>query len=260
MRKFNKRENLALILRFFADYLKIKDFNILPQSHVRAYQFQRIKHLINLGYHHTQFYRQKYDTAGIHPQDVRDWQDFKQLPTITRDELVEAGVSMVNNQIDFDTLRLSRSSGSTGKFVTIYLDSSMLITQALQALRMMKEMNPEYSPRDNELLVYTSEYPYSSIGGLYKSIYVDNLLPADQIFKKIQQIRPAIVAVYPSILRELVRMYGSNLRSRGIKTVITNSEHSTQEEGQLRRTAPMFRLRRILVRGALVHCIPVPPP
>ena len=230
MRKFTKSENLSLIYRFLTQYPQTKKFPYLRQALIKTYQFNRIKQLLEIAYYHTSFYRRKYSAAGIHPNDIKNWEDFKCLPTVTKDELRAYNNDFVDNRKAFEKLILSRSSGSTGKFINIYFDAQAFITQEMQVIRMLKELNLKYSPLDKELLVYTSEYPFSSIGGFYKVNYVHNLIPAGQILAKILQLRPAVISIYPSILREIIDLYNADYHDIGIKVIITNSEHSTQSE------------------------------
>lgn len=230
MRKFSTSEQLTLILHFLARYRSVERFPFLSQADIRAYQFRKIKHLLDIAYTHTPFYRRKYAAAGIHPADIRTWEDFQHLPTVTKDEVIAHGPDLVDQRRRPSDLILSRSSGSTGQFVNIYLDAQHFIVQALQVIRMLRDGYPDYGPFDKELLVYTSEYPIRSIGGMYRVVYVNNLLPAEQIYAAMQRTQPAVVAIYPSILREVIQRYGDKCRSLGIKMILTNSEHSTQAE------------------------------
>lgn len=43
---------------------------------------------MNYVYHRSQFYRQRFDAAGLHPDDIRSFQDFKQLPLLTKKDLL----------------------------------------------------------------------------------------------------------------------------------------------------------------------------
>jgi phenylacetate-CoA ligase len=230
MRRFNKSERATLALRFLREYQGVKLFNSLSQERVDAFQLERVRRIVGIAYQDTNFYRRKFDAAGVTPQDVRSWADFKALPTFTKDEMIEGGLDLLSNRAKIQDLFLSRSSGSSGAIVSVYLDSKMLITQAIQAVRMISEMNPRYGPRGLEMLIYTSEYPYSSIGGFFRTEYVNNLLPSEQMLQRMRDLRPAVVAAYPSILRDLVRIAGGEERRLGLQTVITNSEHSSQRE------------------------------
>lgn len=230
MRSFTSREKITLVVHFLSRYRQISNWDDNPQPVVRERQFRRVQRLIDVAFHHTEFYRRKYSAAGIHPRDIRSWSDFAQLPTVTKPELIDAGLSALNDRCRLNRLFVSRSSGSTGQFVTVYLDARAIITQALQAYRMLHEVAPGYGARDRELLVYTSEYPYSSVGGLYRARYVSTLSSAEQILEEIRRYRPAVLAIYPSILRELLELDSRVLMLLHLKGVVTNSEYSTQEE------------------------------
>lgn len=124
----------------------------------------------------------------------------------------------------------SRSSGSSGKFVDLFYHADSFIIQELHVLRMIKDLYPEYCPTDKELLVYTSEYPFSSIFGFYKVIYVNNLSIADTILNTIQAVNPSVIAIYPSVLRELLDKSDNKLSCEKLKLILTNSEQSSQLE------------------------------
>jgi phenylacetate-CoA ligase len=230
MRKFTITENLSLLLQFLTRYPEVMRLSKLDQDQIQVYQFSAIKRLLDRAYYHTDFYRRKYNAAGIHPNDIKTWKDFKQLPTVTKDEFITYNKDFIDRRARYNKLFVSKSSGSTGVFANIRFNAQFLIVQAMQVIRMLKELNPDYGIFDKEMLVYTSPYPFSSIGGLYRTIYVNNLLSEREILAKILQVRPTIIAIYPSILRTIVDLYKIHYRDLGIETIITNSEHSTQAE------------------------------
>jgi phenylacetate-CoA ligase len=230
MREFTRTEKLSLLFQFLTRYPKVMRLSKLDQEHMRIYQFSVMKRLLDSAYDHTDFYRRKYNAVGIHPNDIKTWEDFKQLPTITKDELTTCSREFIDKRVKNNRLIISRSSGSTGKFVNVQLDAQYFITQAIQVIRMLKELHPGYGPLDKELLVYTSPYPFSSIGGCYRTVYLNNLLSEREILRTLLQVRPAIIAIYPSILRAIVDRYKIDYRDLGVEAIITNSEHSTQLE------------------------------
>ncbi len=230
MREFTITEKLSLLFQFLTRYSAATQLPRLDQDQMLAYQFHKIKRLLNIAYHHTDFYYRKYNAAGIHPNDIKTWADFKCLPTVTKDELIKYNMDFIDRRVKYNKLFISRSSGSSGVFVDVHFNAQFLIEQAIQVIRMLKEMNPRYGPLDKEMLVYTSPYPFSSIGGAYKTIYINNLSTENEILTKILQVRPTILSIYPSILRTIVDRYKLCYRDLGIETIITNSEHSTQSE------------------------------
>lgn len=230
MRSFSKKEKISLVYQYITQYSKLKKFPFLSQRIIKDYQFKKIKQLIDVAYNHTTFYRKKYDAVGIHPNDIKNLDDFKLLPTVTKDELAAHNLDFVDNRLAIENLFRSRSSGTTGKFVDIYLNSQAFITQAIQVIRMLKELSPKYNPLHKELLVYTSKYPYSSIGGLYRIYYINNLFSAEKIIANMRRVKPTILAIYPSILREIIGFKNVSFNDFGIETIITNSEYCSQAE------------------------------
>src|SRR5437763_7772178 len=230
MREFTTMERLSLLFQFLTRHPQAMRLSKLDQDQMRAYQFSSIKRLLDVAYYHTDFYQRKYDAVGIHPNDIKTWEDFKHLPTITKDELIAENMDFIDRRVHRNNLIVSRSSGSTGKFVNISINVQYIVIQAIQVIRMLKELNPRYGPLDKEMLVYTSPYPFSSIGGLYRTVYVNNLLSEREILTKILQVRPTIISIYPSILRAIGDLYNIHDCDLGVETIITNSEHSTQSE------------------------------
>lgn len=233
LRRFTWRQNAGLAWQYLTRHREIERFTGLRQDRVTAWQFSRARRLVETAYCHTDLYRRKYRSAGIHPNDIRSWQDFACLPTLTKEELIEFGPQAVDARRDRESLFVSRSSGSSGRFVSVYLDSQALITQAIQAIRMIRELYPGYGPRDEELMIYTSQYPYASIGGFYRAAYAHTLSPTRELVERIARGRPAVIAVYPSILRDIVRLHDTVKPFPHLKVVITNSEQSLQEERDL---------------------------
>lgn len=95
---------------------------------------------------------------------------------------------------------------------------------------MIYDLHPKYNPFDKELLVYTSEYPFSSLLGLYEVRYINNLSTPIEITKAIEATNPSVLAIYPSILRSVLEYNNYKLPSNNIKLVLLNSEQSTQLE------------------------------
>lgn len=216
--------------RYIKEFSYIKNFPYQSYEHIRNYQFRKIKGLLNIAYYHTDFYHEKYDKAGIKPSDITSFKDFSYVPTITKEELIKYNEFFIDKRISKEKLIVSKSSGSSGKFVEIFSKPKLFIDIELQVIRMLKEFLPTYNQLDKEVLVYTSEYPVTSILNLYKVYYINNLKRYDEILSYIIDVEPSILTIYPSILREMINNIDFDYKKLNIKTIITNSEASTQEE------------------------------
>src|SRR5512139_3068205 len=129
MRRFTFLENVSMAWQYLTRYHTIGRFTSQTPEAIDDYQFRAVRSLVDLAYHHTGFYHRKYKAAGIHPSDIRTWADFRRIPTLTKDEVFEHGREMIVDGRRLEDLILSRSSGSTGRFINIYLDAQSFIDQ-----------------------------------------------------------------------------------------------------------------------------------
>jgi phenylacetate-CoA ligase len=56
----------------------------LPQEKLRALQLMKFKKMFQWAYDHSKFHRSLYDKAGIKPNDVRSFEDLRQVPTVEK--------------------------------------------------------------------------------------------------------------------------------------------------------------------------------
>ena len=229
MRSLTLWENFLLGKDYLLSYKDVYNFPTLTPEEISAYQFKKIKRLLDIAYNHTEFYRELYSKLDIHPEDVKTWRDFEKLPTVGKDDMVASGKKCIVDTKRNSNLILSRSSGSSGKLIDIFFEGRSWIEQALIQLRMyQREYN--YTAFDKQALIYTSHYPYDSILGLFKATYIYTLSPADLIIKKLQQLQPALIVAEPSILFELIAKFENVCQELKPKAISMNSEQSTQKQ------------------------------
>jgi phenylacetate-CoA ligase len=199
------------------------------RDRMQAWQLARIKTLVAHAYTHIPFYRTRYQAAGFNPGDLRSWDDFHRLPTVSKAEVIaNFPHGMLAAGHDLDRLVVSRSSGSSGTPLDICYDSRAMVTYALAGLRLYR-MGFAYRPWHRQLYIYTSPYPFSSLFGLYPMHFVPTLAPIPEIAQAVERIRPHLLVSYPSHLRQLEPALSAAARSR-LRLVSVNSEMSTQAE------------------------------
>ncbi|MCJ7829982.1 MAG: hypothetical protein MUP74_01220, partial [Desulfobacterales bacterium] len=91
-----------------------------PQERERKVILPKLQAQLHYAYENADFYRRKWDAAGIKPADVRSLADFEQIPFVTKDELRQ-------DQIEHppfgsylctppgEIARVQGTSGTTGK-------------------------------------------------------------------------------------------------------------------------------------------------
>ncbi|MGC1119527.1 MAG: phenylacetate--CoA ligase family protein, partial [Candidatus Methanofastidiosia archaeon] len=90
-----------------------------PFRTIEKYQLKRLKAVVRHAYTNSPFYHEKFRRAGVGPEDITCLKDIEKLPFTTKEELLEAGDSVVARNIPPSHYRIITTSGSTGKKLRI---------------------------------------------------------------------------------------------------------------------------------------------
>ncbi len=85
------------------------------RDEIAALQLDRLKWSLRHAYDHVPFYRERWDEAGVHPEDVHTLEDLRRFPFVTKDDLrryYPFGMFAVPRE---QVVRIHASSGTTGK-------------------------------------------------------------------------------------------------------------------------------------------------
>lgn len=86
-------------------------------SHVMKLQEKRVQRLVKRAYE-IPFYRERFDRAGVKPEDIRTGDDLTKLPVLTKDELRE-WMGSLKDRPEYKDWFCDTTSGSTGKPVSV---------------------------------------------------------------------------------------------------------------------------------------------
>ncbi|MCP4744916.1 MAG: phenylacetate--CoA ligase family protein [Desulfobacteraceae bacterium] len=96
----------------------------LPESQLRKIQFQRLKKLIHFSYKNNKFYQDRFDKAGLKPDDIKDFSDIGKLPVLTKKDIRTNLNSMISSGYNKNRLLCFKTGGSTGKALDIYISEA----------------------------------------------------------------------------------------------------------------------------------------
>jgi phenylacetate-CoA ligase len=208
------------------------DHPYLPVAEIRAQQLARMQQLVELAYTEIPVYRDKYQTAGFSPADLREWNDIQKIPVITKPELVAAFPDRcVNARYNADDLFPTRSSGSSGQTLLIRVDYDAILTDTIQGVRQFAlQSGLKYCPEDLLTHVYTVPWWFDSIGGRYQTAFISNLIPPARVAEHLRHLGPKILSLYPSNLDAL--MPHADAFSSSLYLAVTHSEYSSRAARQ----------------------------
>lgn len=86
MRSFTPRELFVNTLYMARHYLAFQWHPIASRESIRAYQLRQLQRLVAFAYDNVALYREKYDSAGVHPRDLRALSDLVHFPIVSKDE------------------------------------------------------------------------------------------------------------------------------------------------------------------------------
>ncbi len=92
----------------------------LSRNELINLQNSLISRLVSHAYHHTQHYRELFDSNHVSPNDITCAQDLQKLPALTKSIIRHQHEKMISDDQYGKNLRKVSSSGSTGTPITVY--------------------------------------------------------------------------------------------------------------------------------------------
>lgn len=209
------------------DWSSIRNFPYQEYDKINDWQLKRISYLVDYAYENIPLYRKKYGAIGYKKGDIKTWDDYEKLPILTKEELINGFPNDIVKKVE-DFNISTRSSGSSGKFVTLAVSPEAIYNDTIQGFRQYCiQSGNKYDPQDIVLFIYTCPWWITEVNGLYKSEFLPTTTKIEDAIEKIKEIRPRIISTYPTYL-ERISSKGIDLSEYGVDTVIVHSEQSSR--------------------------------
>lgn len=228
-RKETVEDHVLLQERMDKDWETLRDFYKKPITEIKKWQFQRIKELVTHAYETVPLYNEKYSAVNFAPEDLQTWDDFRALPILTKEELISAFPDKcVSSKHDFEFT--TRSTGSSGQFVTLAVSRTAIFKDTMQGVRQFWfQSGEQYNPEDLAMFIYTAPWWVSSINGKYPTEFISSAVKPEDAIRSIAETRPKVLSIYPSYLKNLASI-DANLKDYGVELIVVHSEQTTANE------------------------------
>lgn len=229
-----KEANLAQRWQLEVDRLIARDH--FDRRAMLDWQFETLRRIVDNAVRYIPFYRRKYGAEGFCVGDLTSWNDYDQLPVLTKDELIEASEEVRDLFVSQGGVRHeSRTSGSSGRILTLFQDEATNNQHLLYYRRFFETVA---GPRDGSFgpdlyQIYLCPERTTSIGDGFTVRTVSLDAGETEVLEDIRTCRPRILWGFASYFLRLRRTFGNGLRELGIQAVITNSEASSRLERRL---------------------------
>ncbi|NLF09442.1 MAG: phenylacetate--CoA ligase family protein, partial [Pirellulaceae bacterium] len=97
-----------------------------PPETIRRRQWERVEALLVHAYLTTRFYRERLQAAGLERGRIRSFDDFRNIPLLTKDDLRRRQDDLLSDQYrnEKESLVKKKTSGSTGVSVEVFEDEA----------------------------------------------------------------------------------------------------------------------------------------
>lgn len=234
-------------------YRRLEETQWYDEGQILEYQAIQLRKLVDHAYRNVPFYRQLYDEHGVSSSDIREVEDLRKLPVITREQVRSAGERMISSKIKHRTLVHGHTSGTTGSPLSFYWDKQTCVYNNAVDWRQKSWAGVNCGERMALLLGRTivpankSNPPFWQEDRLHKMLWVSSFhlstryLPV--ILKKLRSYAPSAIEGYPStvyILAKYLKAIGETLPMRAVFTSAETLLPLQRELIEERFAAPVF--------------------
>jgi len=106
-----------------------------PLEELRKLQARRLRELLASAAQGSPFYRERLRQAGLAPDDIRQPEDIRALPVLTKKQIQDYGKEMVNAQVPVSHRVRNQTGGSTGSPLQFYVDSERFDSRMASTVR-----------------------------------------------------------------------------------------------------------------------------
>jgi phenylacetate-CoA ligase len=201
-----------------------------PYEKIEKLQLNRLRAIVRHAYNNSPFYHDKFKKATVYPDDIASLKDISRIPFTTKEELREAGETVLAKNISPQKCYSLTTSGSTGKkleiihsdsfkswvrafFYRIYLAWGMRPFKRLTYIR--------YDPTERNLAEKL---------GIARSHYISTFLDAEKQLDLILKQTPHVLVGHPPDLVALAKVVRAGDKTPQFDFIGSNSELLTQIE------------------------------
>jgi len=214
----------------------------LDYDSLRKMQFGKLTQLLNHAYQNVPFYREKYDSVGVKPGDIRSWEEFYSLPLVTKEDIRSRTKDFLSQNPRQSAFAV-RTGGSTGKPMLYYMDQQAAAASHVDMIRSRRWWGIELGDREVKFWGHGASFAPGLKGVVQKKIirpFTDTIMNRQTLsaynmssdsmmdyWKFIQAYHPQYIVGYASTLyvfAHFLREMGINGKKIGLKACVSAAE------------------------------------
>lgn len=121
--------------RHLAILRDLERWQYLSLDELARHRMERLKALLIHAHDTCPYYQTAFRTSGIDPRDVQSFDDFRNIPMLTKEDIQNHGSEMVSSRFRQEQLVADKTGGSTGKPIHYFRDTFRRDMQKAAAIR-----------------------------------------------------------------------------------------------------------------------------
>ena len=217
---------LKYVLKSDKILAKLREREKMNYDEIEALNFIKRKRIIQYAYDKIPFYKELYDKHNFNPKSLLTEGDWSQVPIVTRKDLKENTLKIINPSISSDRLIKSTTGGSTGQPLMVYFDKEVPLE--VFGWRTMKWWG--INPWENQAFVFRNVRKgfAQTLNSLKwfptRRVLLDcssmNSSDMDNFVKQINIIKPTYIQGYVGGIYDLAKyIINNNLKIHSVKAV-----------------------------------------
>jgi len=212
------------------------------RDEIRAIQFRKLTSLIEHAYKTVPYYREEFTSLGIHPADIRSWDDYHHLPILKRERYQETPKKFLSSKPRTAT-QILRSSGSSGRPTIFYLSQTLNAAANVSRIRALKWWGIQLGDREVRIwgdMAMLAPGFWNPKKRRWKRFFRDRVLNRrtysanemsdfhmEKTWRSIQRFAPKYIFGYASFMYQLARFIDKSEydgRALGLKIAVISAE------------------------------------
>jgi phenylacetate-CoA ligase len=197
-------------------------------SEIENLQKKMLRALINHAFKHTIFYRRKWKEYKVRPEDIKNVEDLKKLPVVTKEDVIKNYTQFIalnyQHLYDFSKTKVMHTSGYSGVPLKIIFDERA--DDYREAIYLRSLLAIGYNPRRPLAYYWYEPFErkiYNRLGFMNK-IYIPSSLSEEKQIEILQQFNPEYIHYFPSILYSIAKRIEFEGITLNPKLIITSGD------------------------------------
>jgi phenylacetate-coenzyme A ligase PaaK-like adenylate-forming protein len=223
---------------------EIEDAPFRSREEIRNKQFQDVCALLAHAEARVPYYRDLFRALGITSRDIRTWDDFFELPILTKDIIRQNQRELIREDVALESLSPHFSGGSTGVPLKFFRSREYMVASDAGTYRNLQQCG--WRPGEmvaffwggNDKLYNMSRLQFELRQLARRQYQFDPFLSGEQDMAKwartFARIRPRVILGYASTIARFASfLERSGKKLRGIKGVFTTAEKTYREQREI---------------------------